>query len=84
MTYAETADHVSHMSEKKWTLGSIYGPLYRLEQTGYLNSTMGSPTMERGGKSKRFYKVTPKGLEALREIRRVQQSSWDGLADMVL
>jgi DNA-binding PadR family transcriptional regulator len=76
-------DTLNEISGKKWSLGNIYGPLYRLEQNDYLVSSMGSPTAERGGKSKRFYKVTPKGFQALREIRRVQESSWDGLTDLV-
>ena len=76
-------DHLNKMSNKKWTLGNIYGPLYRLEQNGFLQSEMGSPSAERGGKSKRFYKVTDKGIRALQEIKSLQESSWDGLTDLV-
>ncbi len=76
-------DYLSKISDKKWTLGNIYGPLYRLEQSGYLKSQLGEPLAERGGKSKRFYQVTPKGLKALHEIRQLQESSWDGLTQFV-
>ena len=77
-------DYLNSVTGKKWTLGTIYGPLYRLEQNGYLESFLGSPSAERGGKSKRFYKVTPKGLRALQEIRRLQDLSWDGLTGLVV
>jgi PadR family transcriptional regulator PadR len=77
-------DYLNSVTGKKWTLGTIYGPLYRLEQNGYLASSLGSPSAERGGKSKRFYKVTPKGLQALQEIRRLQDLSWDGLTGLVV
>lgn len=75
-------DQLNRMSDKKWTMGSIYGPLYRLEQDGYLVSKMGDPSPERGGKSKRYYQLTPKGMKALREIRRLQSLSWEGLEDL--
>lgn len=75
-------DEIQRISDKKWTLGSIYPPLYRLEQNGFLKSNLGSPTAQRGGKSKRFYEVTPKGLEALQEIKKLQEASWAGLNDI--
>ena len=76
-------DHLNQMPGKKWTLGNIYGPLYRLEQNGFLNSELGEPSPERGGKSRRYYRVTPKGLKALQEIRQLQETSWDGLFELV-
>lgn len=76
-------DYLNNITDKKWTLGNIYGPLYRLEQSGYLASHLGEPSAERGGKSKRFYTVTPKGLQALHEIKQLQESSWNGLTQYV-
>lgn len=77
-------DYLNEVSVKKWTLGNIYPPLYRLEENGYLQSFMGEPSSERGGKSKRFYRVTSKGLKALQQIRELHQTSWDGLTDLAL
>jgi len=76
-------DYLNQISDKTWTLGNIYGPLYRLEQNGFLESYLGEPAAERGGKSKRFYRLTPQGLQALKEVRRLQQATWDGLTDFV-
>jgi len=76
-------DQVQQFSEIKWTLGGIYIPLYRLEQKGYLKSHFGNPTAERGGKSKRFYEVTPEGIKALQEIKKLQDASWEGISDLV-
>lgn len=76
-------DHLNLLSDKKWTLGNIYGPLYRLEQNGFLESEFGEPSAERGGKRKRYYRVTEKGITALQEIRKLQESSWNGIADLV-
>jgi DNA-binding PadR family transcriptional regulator len=77
-------DHIQTISPNKLTLGSIYPPLYRLEKNGYLESHLGDPTTQRGGKSKRFYRVTEKGLEELQAIRKLQEASWDGLAPLIL
>jgi DNA-binding PadR family transcriptional regulator len=76
-------DELQKLSPKKWTLGSIYGPLYRLEQKGLLHSFLGDPSSERGGKSKRFYRLTSRGIQALQEIRRLETASWQGLTDII-
>ena len=52
------------------TPGAIYPTLDRLEARGLLRSRVGDPTPERGGRSRRHFKVTPAGLK---EIRR----SWN-------
>jgi DNA-binding PadR family transcriptional regulator len=45
---------------------TVYITLDRLERKGYLESWFGDPTPERGGKSKRCFRVQPSGLRALR------------------
>lgn len=72
-------DEIQRITQKKWTMGGIYIPLYRLEKNGYVESHLGQPTAERGGKSKRFYRLTPKGLKSLKTIRRIQNAMWQGL-----
>jgi PadR family transcriptional regulator PadR len=67
--------------ERRATVGSIYVTATRLEERGMLASWMGEPTAERGGKAKRFYRVTREGLEALRHSRRVLDRMWEGVAD---
>ena len=44
-------EFIENTTEKKWTLGGIYIPLYRLEEKGFLRSELGSPTRE-GGEAK--------------------------------
>jgi PadR family transcriptional regulator, regulatory protein PadR len=45
--------------------GSVYVTLQRLERKGYLVSSWGPPTPERGGKAKRCFRLTPSGRRAL-------------------
>ena len=63
-------EHLNSLSKSTITLGTIYNPLYRLEKNGFLSSYMGNPSPERGGKSKRYYRLTRTGVDALRETLR--------------
>ena len=69
---------------KTWTLSGIYIPLGRLEKKGFVKSCLGEPTRRRGGKRKRFYRITREGFRALKEIRDIEKSMWEGLSDAAL
>ncbi|HEX9651705.1 MAG TPA: helix-turn-helix transcriptional regulator [Cyclobacteriaceae bacterium] len=57
-------------------LSAIHAALYRLEQKGFVKSQFGEPTCERGGKRKRFFSATNKGLSALQESRDLRKNLW--------
>jgi len=59
--------------------GAVYMTLDRLEKKGLLTSALSEPTAERGGRSKRCYRLTKPALAALRASRRTLLSLWDGL-----
>lgn len=65
------------------TVGALYRTLDRLEEKGYVTSWFGDPTPERGGRSKRYFKVQPSGLRALRTSREALAAMWDGLEPRV-
>jgi PadR family transcriptional regulator PadR len=46
---------------RKTSPGALYTTLERLEQKGLVVARSGEPTPERGGRAKRFYKVTKDG-----------------------
>ena len=48
------------------SLAAVYKTLIRLESKGCVASGVGAPTPERGGRSKRVYRVTGLGLRLLR------------------
>src|SRR4051812_36379542 len=50
-------------------IGALYTALDRLERKGFVTSTMSEPTAERGGRSKRHYRLRPAGATALRRAR---------------
>jgi PadR family transcriptional regulator PadR len=61
------------------SIGAIYATLDRLEAKGYVKSELGEPTPERGGRSKRFFQVTAKGMAAVSRTQRAIQSMTQGL-----
>ena len=64
---------------KDVAVGAIYTGLDRLAKRGLVESWHGEPTAERGGRAKRFYRVTAAGLEAVNHKQRAMQSLLDGL-----
>jgi DNA-binding PadR family transcriptional regulator len=73
--------HIINTTGSDWSVGAIYDSLERLTNWGYLEAFQADPTPERGGRSKRYYKLTKAGLESLVQIRHVQESMWKDLPD---
>ena len=59
-----------------------YDALDRLSLRGLLHSLQADPTPERGGRSKRYFKLTREGYETLVRMREMQDSLWNGLPEI--
>src|ERR1700748_46756 len=66
------------------SLGSIYAALERLEAKGLVTSSLGEATQDRGGKAKRYFRITKDGLRQVRETRRVLTRLWQTILDVKL
>lgn len=75
-------DHLKNKTGTEWSFGSIYMPLNRLTNKGYVTKRYGEPIPERGGRRKCIYGVTKSGLAALRNLQRIQESVWSGVRDL--
>lgn len=62
-------------------VGSVYAALERLEKKGFVASSLGDPTPERGGKARRYFAVTKQGLRTIRETRKVLSGLWGRLPE---
>jgi PadR family transcriptional regulator PadR len=60
-------------------IGAVYATLDRLEAKGLVTSSEGETTAERGGRARRFFRVTGEGLRALRRSQQDLDRLWDGL-----
>jgi PadR family transcriptional regulator, regulatory protein PadR len=65
--------------QREVSIGAVYATLDRLETKGYVKSHHGDPTPERGGRSKRFFRVTAKGMAAVNRTQHDLQSMAEGL-----
>jgi len=74
---------IERRTGRSLTVGALYRTLDRLEAKGYVTSWFGDPTPERGGRSKRFFKVRPLGLRTLRASRDALTAMWEGLEPQV-
>jgi DNA-binding PadR family transcriptional regulator len=66
-------------TRREVSIGAVYATLDRLEKKGYVKSRRSDPTPERGGRSKRFFRVTAPGVTAVNQIQRALSSMTEGL-----
>lgn len=74
-------DEVQERHGRQVTIGALYTALGRLERKGFLSSSLGAPTPERGGRAKKFYRVEAAGVTAMgqhRERAMVSLASFAG------
>jgi DNA-binding PadR family transcriptional regulator len=72
-------EDLERRSGQRASLGAVYITLDRLERKGFTASTLGTPTPERGGRAKRYYRLTRAGVTAVRAECRLMQRLWQGL-----
>ncbi|HXD16829.1 MAG TPA: PadR family transcriptional regulator [Vicinamibacterales bacterium] len=76
------ANEIEQTGGRTVLLAAIYTALDRLEGNALVTSSYGDPTPERGGRAKRFFKVTPKGLKAVKDTQRSFVSLWSGIPQL--
>ena len=59
-------DEILSRTGRDLSFGTIYVTLQRLEAKGMVAGSMCAPTPERGGRAKRFFKITADGRRAAR------------------
>jgi DNA-binding PadR family transcriptional regulator len=60
-------------------VGALRIELYRLENKGFLDSEFGEATAVRGGKRKRYFKVTPLGKKVLENVMETRRQYWEAI-----
>lgn len=58
---------------RKTSIGALYATLSRLEQKGLISSWMADPTAERGGRAKKYLKVTANGEATVRAAHKLRR-----------
>lgn len=60
-------------------VATVYAALERLEIKGLVASQLGESTPERGGRAKRYFRVTERGIRSIRETRALLTKLWKSL-----
>jgi PadR family transcriptional regulator, regulatory protein PadR len=72
-------DSIERRTSRRVAMGALYTALDRLQARHYVSSRLGSPTAERGGRPKRYYRLEPAGAKALADSLRVLRDMSNGL-----
>jgi DNA-binding PadR family transcriptional regulator len=66
---------------KSVSLGAVYVTLDRLEDKGLVTSRLSDPTPERGGRSKRCYRLEALGERVLQDSAVTAKRIWDVISE---
>ncbi|MCU0357555.1 MAG: PadR family transcriptional regulator [Cyclobacteriaceae bacterium] len=65
-------DEIEKQAGRSLNISAVHAVLTRLEEKGFLKSTMSEPTEERGGRRKRIFLLTAAGKRALEEANELR------------
>jgi PadR family transcriptional regulator, regulatory protein PadR len=63
-------------------LASVYATLDRLVERGLVETKLGDPTPERGGRAKKYFRITAKGVREVRSAKQSLLKLWKGLPQL--
>jgi PadR family transcriptional regulator, regulatory protein PadR len=66
------------------SIGALHASLGRLEEKGFIESREGETTPERGGRRKRYYKMTKAGVRAMQEVKDIRDGMWKSVPRVIL
>ena len=76
------AREIENTAGRDVVLGAVYAALDRLDERGLVTSSMGDPTPERGGRARRYFRVTARGLRALNDTQRALVALWTNVPEL--
>ncbi|MEM9719555.1 MAG: helix-turn-helix transcriptional regulator [Bacteroidota bacterium] len=71
-------------TQRNPSIGALHSALNRLQKKGFIESHVGGATNERGGRRKRFYKMTALGRKALDTSYEMRSSLYKSLPKLDL
>lgn len=75
-------EEIEKRLERNVSVGAMRTALNRLEKKGFLESEFGEATAVRGGKRKRFFKITPYGKNAVEKVMETRMKLWQEIPSM--
>lgn len=70
------AKTIEESTSREVLASSVYAALERLEQKGFVESEVGESTPERGGRAKRYFRISKEGLRQVRDAHGALSKLW--------
>lgn len=70
-------DEIETRMKRSVSIGAMQTVLKRLEEKGYLESEFGEATTSRGGRRRRYYRLTNAGIAVLEETQQQRMGLWN-------
>jgi PadR family transcriptional regulator PadR len=71
---------IERVTGREVAMGALYTALDRLQRKDFVRSSLSDPIPERGGRSRRQYRLRPSGAAALRQSRERLVRMWRGIS----
>jgi len=71
-------------ANRQINISTVHATLHRLEEKGYVESSLGGATATRGGRRKRYFHLTLAGQRVLQEVYQLRTSLWHQLPKISL
>ena len=75
-------DFLEKQASNLLSFGTLHVLLRRLEHAELIKHYVGEATSKRGGKAIKFYELSKKGIETLKEIEKVNNSMWVNFSEL--
>lgn len=75
---------VSLKTGRTFPYGTLYSVLAKLTRKGFVQKVAGDPSPVRGGRSRNYYRIEPKGRQALRNALALRKALWDEESEFLL
>jgi len=70
---------IVEVAKRSASLGAVYTTLERLEDKGFLSSAVGERSDERGGRAKKYFRITASGAGAVKRSLKSTEAMKAGL-----
>lgn len=77
-------DEIESQLDREVSMGGLHTALLRLEEKGYIRSSVGEETEERAGRPRNYYEITAMGKKAIAYARESREKMWKAIPKVVL
>jgi len=77
-------NEIENQTSRKLNISAVHTALDRLEKKGFLKSSLGGATSERGGRRKRLFEITSLGVAAVEQVRAMRNKLFDQIPSVIL